>query len=254
MFKRVEISMTRPFLLSFLVTFGLVVNAEEIAKTWASKAAHQQAVEFAPGVISKKDSFEINAVFNQAGDKVVFARCANDFSTCTMMESRFIDGSWQEGVRLPFAEDYLEADPYYNADFSKIYFISKRPIVKGGEASKTVNFWRVSEINGKWGVPEYLAEMSSDADDLYPSFTDAGDLYFPSFRNNQRLLYVAKPQGQGYSAPVAIPASVYGENAKIGDSAIKPLSIALEAVQTARVTAIFISHTGKMVSGLQQKV
>ena len=170
--------MSRSHIFSFIVVFGLFTGANATEKSWYSKAAHQQAVEFAPGVVTTKGSFEINAVFNQSGDKVIFARCADDFSTCTLMESRFKDGQWQTGTPLPFSGEYLDADPYYNADFSAIYYISKRPVEANGPETEAVNLWRVSETNGQWGEPEYLADLSSEAMDLYPSFTNKGELYF----------------------------------------------------------------------------
>lgn len=195
---------------------------------YSSPAAHHQAVEFAPGIISTKEHFEINTVFNKAGDKVIFSRCSNDFKHCTLMQSSYQNGQWQAGKPLPFSGEYLDADPYYNGDYSQLYYISKRPITAGGKATDKVNFWRVGvpksgtregEQTG-WGAPEYLSNLSSDADDLYPSFTAQGDFYFPSFRNEQRLMYVAKKTATGFAAPQAIPASVYGENARIGDSAV----------------------------------
>ena len=189
-------------------------------KPYHSKKAHKEIVEFAPGVISTKNNFEINAVFNQSGDKVIFARCDAKFTHCTLMQSDYINGEWNKGKTLPFSGQYLDADPYFNEDYSTLYFISKRPITQGGEATKTVNFWRVSLSDGQWGKPEYLAELSSNADDLYPSFTDKGDFFFPSFRNEQRLLYVAKKNKDGFDKPIAIPATVYGKDAKIGDSAV----------------------------------
>ncbi len=185
-----------------------------------SKSAHKKVIEFAPGVISTRDGFEINTVFNQAGDKVIFARCDKDFEKCTLMQSEFRNGEWSEGVVLPFSGEYLDADPYYNADFSELYYISKRPIDDSGKATESINIWRVAVTDEGWGEPEYLANISSDANDLYPSLTNSGDLYFPSFRDEKRLMYVAKKDGAGFKQPEAIPAEIYGENANIGDSMI----------------------------------
>ena len=185
-----------------------------------SKAASKKAVEFAPGVLSTKTQFEINTVFNKAGDRVIISRCSDDFSKCTMMESEFKDNQWQQPKVLPFSGEYLDADPYYNEDFSQLYFISKRPIIEGGEETKSINLWRVAFKNGQWQQPEYLSDLSSDSEDLYPSITDNGDLYFPSFRNNQRHLYVAKKTAHGFSEPQPLPEHIYGENGQTGDAVV----------------------------------
>ncbi|GAA5213131.1 TolB family protein [Corallincola platygyrae] len=183
--------------------------------------ASEKAVQFAPGIISTAEHFEINTVFNEAGDHLLFARCKDDFSSCTMMESFYKQGQWQTPVALPFSGGYLEADPYFNEDYSQVYFVSKRPTVAGGEISGSVNLWRVAlSADGEWQEPKYLASLSSDGDDLYPSITDNGDLYFPSFRNNGRQMYVAKRVPSGFEEPKPLPAHIYGEDAKIGDSVV----------------------------------
>lgn len=187
---------------------------------YESAEAQKALVEFAPGVVSTKEHFEINTVFNRAGDKVIFGRCKADFSHCTLMESEFRNGEWSEGSTLPFSGEYLDADPYFNASYDTLYYISKRPVKAGGKPSEKINLWRVSFTDGQWGEPEYLDALSSDADDLYPSLTNSGDLYFPSFRNEQRLMYVAKKTTSGFAAPQPIPAEVYGKDARIGDSAV----------------------------------
>ena len=205
--------------LSVFIALAVTNLAQSANLPYDSVQAQTKAVEFAPGIVST-DAFEINAVFNQAGDKVIFSRCSNDFKHCTMMESQFKNGQWQAGKALPFSGDYLDADPYFNEDFSALYYISKRPITQGGKATDTVNLWRASLINNQWQAPEYLAELSSSADDLYPSITANGDLYFPSFKNDERKMYVAKKNGDSFNAPVALPTDMFGEGAKIGDSVV----------------------------------
>lgn len=198
----------------------MAVGAKAEPVSYYSEAAQTEAVEFAPGVISTDEHFEINTVFNEDGSRVLFARCADDFSRCTMMMSRFENQHWQTPVALPFSGGYLEADPYFNEDYSQVYFVSKRPVESGGEPSPVVNLWRVPFENDQWGELEYLSSLSSEADDLYPSITEQGDLYFPSFRNQQRQMYVAKNNGKGFDAPIPLPAHIYGEGGKVGDSVV----------------------------------
>ena len=206
-----------------LVSLAVIViafNANAGYAPYASKAAGKKAVEFAPGVLSTKTQFEINTVFNKAGDRVIIARCSDDFSLCTMMESQFKDNQWQTPEVLPYSGKYLDADPYFNEDYSQLYFISKRPIDDSDKQTESINLWRVALVDDQWQQPEYLPELSSDSEDLYPSITDNGDLYFPSFRNNQRHLYVAKKTDSGFAAPVPLPDHIYGENGQTGDAVV----------------------------------
>ncbi len=177
------------------------------------------ATEFAPGVVST-DAFEINTVLNQTGDEVIFSRCSDDFSKCVLMQSDFVDSKWQKAKVLPFSGDYTDADPYFTPDYSTLYYISKRPIDGSNKATANYNLWRVRRDGDSWGEPEYLPELSSPENDLYPSVTDDGRLFFPSRRNNSRFLYYTQITPTGFGELNKIPAEVYGENGAIGDSVV----------------------------------
>lgn len=173
-------------------------------------------IEFAPGVIST-ERFEINTVFNEAGDNVIFARCTDDFSKCVMMESDYVNGQWQAPEVLPFSGEFAEGDPYYSSDYSTLYYISKRPVNKGGAPSEFFNLWYVKRTSDGWEEPVYMQSLSSDKHDLYPSLTDDGRLVFLSFRNQQRQMYqVSLTDNKGTIE--ALPAHIYGDKGKVGDS------------------------------------
>lgn len=213
--------------LSFIKTTFIslaALSTQVFANTlpYDSIAAGEKAVEFAPGIISTKSHFEINAVFNKTGDNMLFARCSDDFKTCTMMQSDFKNGQWQKPTKITFSGGYLEADPYYSPDYKYMYFVSKRPINSTQKEAESVNLWRSKLENGEWQSPEYLPELSSNANDLYPSFTSNGDMYFPSFRNNKRLMYVAKATKDGFEKPQPLPSYMFGEGGSIGDSVVLP--------------------------------
>lgn len=180
-----------------------------------------QATEFAPGVVTT-DAFEINAVFNKSGDKVIFSRCDDEFSHCVMMESAYADDGWQTPVTLPFSGDYPDGDPYYSRDFSKLYYISKRPIDGLGKATESYNLWYAERHGKDWGEPVYLAAHSSDKHDLYPSLTDDGSLYYLSFKNDQRHLYHSQLVDGEHQAATPLPNHIYGENGNVGDSMVTP--------------------------------
>ena len=205
----------------FIVSIFIISSFAYCGSTpYDSKAAYIKATKFSPGIISTSERFELNAVFNKAGDKVIFTRCQKGFKECTLMESTFNNNVWESAKALPFSGNYADADPYFSPDYAELYFISKRPINIDGDEAKSLNLWKVSYTNHTWGDPEYLENLSSTEDDLYPSLSQNGDLYFPTTRNKKRSLYVAKATKDGFSEPVAIPSSVYGENASIGDSVI----------------------------------
>jgi hypothetical protein len=189
--------------------------------SYHSTEAATKAIEFAPGIISTEKYFEINTVFNKTGESVIFSRCSDDFNQCTLMESKYISNEWTTPTPILLSGQYLDADPYYNEDYSTLYFISNRPMSSNtSEPLKSVNMWKMDLVDGVWQKPHYLPNLSSDADDLYPSITNNGDLYFPSFRNNNRKMYVATANGHGFDKPKALPTDMFGEGGKIGDTVV----------------------------------
>lgn len=206
--------------LSISVALGLTCHiATAQLAPYQTELPTLTATEFAPGVVST-DAFEINTVLNKTGNAVIFSRCSDDFSACVLMQSDYADGQWQSAKALPFSGDYTDADPAFSADYSTLYYISKRPITAGGKATKNYNLWRVSQSDDGWGEPEYLPELSSDENDLYPSLTDDGRLFFPSRRDNGRFLYYTQITPTGFGELQRIPSEVYGKNGAIGDSVV----------------------------------
>lgn len=188
-------------------------------------APHPYAIEqhilepqvFAQNIVST-NAFEINTVFDETGRNVIFSRCKNDFSFCTLFESNYRDDQWQSPTPLSFSEQYFDADPYYTPDFTTLYFISKRPIANGTEATEFFNLWRVSkDAQGMWGEPEYLPELSAPVHDLYPSITQQNTLYFSSYRDKTSQLYQVEIGDNGFSTPQPVNADMYGDNARVGD-------------------------------------
>ena len=197
----------------------VLVAQSSLAAPFDLPAGHSGLKEFAPGVVST-DAFEINTVLNQKGDEVIFSRCKDDFSYCEMMSSKFVEGSWQKAQLLPFSGKYFEGDPYYSSDYSTLYFISRRPVDGSDVATESFNLWYAKRTDKGWQDPVYIASQSSDAHDLYPSLTADGSLFYLSFRNEGRDMYLAGLKDQGFDMPIKLPAHIYGEKGLVGDSMV----------------------------------
>ena len=67
----------------FIAGFFLCLSNATFAQTsiYHNDEAAQRAVQFAPGSISTPERFEINTVFNEAGDNVIFARCNDEIQS-----------------------------------------------------------------------------------------------------------------------------------------------------------------------------
>ena len=211
--------MTKLSFTQFLLFFATLSVLTLKAAPYDLAESDRGIKQFAPDVVTTR-AFEINAVFNREGDKVMFSRCNDAFDFCQMMESDFRDGQWQQAETLPFSGAYFEGDPYYSADYSTVYFISRRPVDGGSNATESFNLWFAKRSENGWQEPVLLERLSSDNHDLYPSLTDDGSLFFLSFRDNGRHLYQAQVSNNGFSEPVQMPAHIYGKDGLVGDSMV----------------------------------
>jgi hypothetical protein len=75
----------------------------------------------------------------------------------------------------------------FSPDGGRFYFCTNRPLEGSGPAKEDHDIWMVARTAQGWGAPVNLgATVNSPADDYYPTFTAAGDLYFSSRREGGR--------------------------------------------------------------------
>jgi ankyrin repeat protein len=137
-------------------------------------------VMFAPNLVSTERG-ELNAVFSPDGREFYFAR--SDGQRRSILQAREQDGAWGRPGRVSFAGDYSAVDMAFSPDGARLYFCSDRPPAGSGEAKKDHDLWVVTRTTQGWSEPTNLGDaVNSPADDYYPTFTAAGDLYFSSKR------------------------------------------------------------------------
>jgi Tol biopolymer transport system component len=164
---------------------------------------------FAPNIVSTGMN-EINSCFSPDYTEFLFSVImpGNDF---VIMSMKYDGQKWSAPEVAPFSGEYSEADPFITADGKYLYYVSKRP-VDSLQAPKTDwDIWRVENINGEWANPEHLdSDINSEKDDIYPSLTKEGTLYFSSGREgrNNRDIYYAKSNGNSFEPCVKLSETI----------------------------------------------
>ena len=144
-----------------------------------------EATLFEPGRFSSPDE-EYRVAFAPDGATAYFARSPRGawfpFSRrAAIMVSRLEDGGWTEPVVAPFSGEHSDIDPFVSPDGGRLFFSSVRPV--GGEARRDADLWMVERQKEGWGEPVHLGDaVNSPEDDLYPSVSEDGTLYFGSER------------------------------------------------------------------------
>jgi len=164
---------------------------------------------FAPNIVSTGMS-ELNACFSPDYTEFLFSVVmpGNNF---VIMSMTYNGQQWSAPEVASFSGEYSEADPFITADGKYLYFVSKRPIDSLQTPKTDWDIWRMENINGKWEKPEHLdSNINSDKDDIYPSLTKKGTLYFSSGRGvgNNRDIYYAKSNGSNFEPCVRLSETI----------------------------------------------
>lgn len=181
--------------------------------------AEASASLLAPGVVSGPLN-DLNAAFAPGGDELYFARKDAADKVATILVTRRRGDRWSEPQAAPFSGRYSDVDPMFSPDGTRLYFSSYRPREPGATApAADADIWFVERRagGGGFGEPVHVgAPVSTAADDLYPSLTRDGALYYARWDAGAGTgdLFRARQVGAGYEverlpAPVNTDAAEY---------------------------------------------
>ena len=175
-----------------------------------STAAVQGPQVFAPGSISDaREQWRIT--FTADGLTAYFAGSEQFFPIsrkATIYTSAFRDGVWTAPVVAPFSGTHSDIDPFITPDGQRLYFSSIRPI--NGKTRGDIDIWMVERTAQGWSDPVPLGpEVNSPDDELYPSGSADGTIYFASgppapASGKHYDIYRARRAGSGFSKREAL--------------------------------------------------
>jgi Tol biopolymer transport system component len=145
----------------------------------AGAVAGATAEPFAPGIISDANR-QWRITFTPDGRTAYFAESEGFFPAtrqATIYVTRVGNGRWATPEAAPFSGVYSDIDPFITPDGARLYFSSIRPV--GGVARGDIDIWYVERTPSGWGAPIRVDDaVNSPMDELYPSASARGDLYF----------------------------------------------------------------------------
>lgn len=170
---------------------------------------------FAQGVISDaREQWRIT--FTADGKTAYFASSSQFFPftrQATIYVSHLQGGTWSTPQVAPFSGTYSDIDPFISPNGQRLYFSSIRPV--DGVMRGDIDLWMVERTATGWSEPIHLGpEVNSPtADELYPSASADGTLYFasgPFFPQPGRHydIYSAERDGNGFAPRQALGGGV----------------------------------------------
>jgi len=184
---------------------------------------------FAPGIISTEKS-ELNSVFSPKGDEFFYAiststkeELKNGIYLYIIMYTKQINGVWIKPEIASFPGKYSAVDMSFSPDGNRIFFCSNRPT--SWNKSPNRDIWYCERFTQGWSAPiNPGVPLNSPGDEVYPTFTTDGSMYFSSSRENgkgRKDVYYAKFINDKYSKPVHLGDAIntkYNE----GDAFVAP--------------------------------
>ena len=157
------------------------MSAQDISGPSMTAAATPTAEVFSQGVISDGNE-QWRITFTPDGKTAYFAESIQFFPftrQATIYTSNYVDGAWTPPVVAPFSGQYSDIDPFLSPDGRRLYFSSIRPV--NGVTRGDIDIWMVERTADGWTAPSHLgSEVNSTGDELYPSASADGTLYFAS--------------------------------------------------------------------------
>ncbi|CAN5875030.1 hypothetical protein BH18ACI5_BH18ACI5_26560 [soil metagenome] len=171
-----------------------------------SAAAAQGPQIFAPGAISDGNE-QWRITFTPDGRTAYFAESEKFFPftrQATIYTSTLSSGAWSAPVVASFSGTHSDIDPFITPDGQRLYFSSIRP--GNGVNRGDIDIWMVERTADGWSEPIHLGpEVNSTDDELYPSASADGTIYFASGPRAPGVgthydIYRARRTGKGFSA------------------------------------------------------
>lgn len=134
----------------------------------------------APGLISTADD-DAHATMSPDGNVIYWLVDTPSFDLYTIVYSEHSSSGWTRPRVAPFSGQWPDGDLAFTPDGKRAYFVSSRPV--DGTPRTDTEIWTVDYLGGtRWGEPRHVAELSSPADEWFPTFASDGTMYFGSCR------------------------------------------------------------------------
>lgn len=167
------------------------------------------ATRFQPGVFST-GADEGRLVFTGDGRHAYFHRSVAPGGV-RIFESHLAGGAWSPPMPVSFSSGYDEEDPFVTPDGRTLYYSSFRPVPGASAPRGDADLWKVERSGAGWGAPTYVAAVNTPSNELFPSLTADGTLYFNSDRPGgvgAWDIYAARARGGGFDAPQPLRGAV----------------------------------------------
>jgi len=167
---------------------------------------------FAPGIIST--GYHDGSITFSPDGKELFYHFGG-LGRMVILSMKQEGDRWTAPQVASFSGKYRDCEPHFSHDGNKLLFRSTRPLKGRGEPMEHTDIWIVERTEKGWGEPKNLGPpFNSEKNDLYPTLSKTGDLYFASDRDGGWDIYVSRYENNDYTKPKKLSNAI---NSEFGD-------------------------------------
>ena len=164
---------------------------------------------FAPGIIST--GYHDGCITFSPDGRELFYHFGG-LDRMVILHMKRVNNRWTAPQIASFSGKYRDGEPHFSYDGNKLLFRSTRPLEGKGEPMASTDIWIVERDEDGWGEPRNLGPIiNSEKDDLYPTISKSGDLYFASNRDGGWDIYVSKYVNGRYAKPEKLSNAINSE-------------------------------------------
>jgi len=166
------------FILSFVIFSSFVTYSQtspDSSLYFGQTFPGNNAVIFAPGILSLTNRLEDHVAFSPNGNECYFTVWGANFSSAKIYYTKRENNIWSPQVEAPFSVGHYTTGPFFSKDGNKLYF--------GYSDSQPGDIWMVKHTSQGWSDPQLLpSPINSNNSDYSYSETADSIAYFASNR------------------------------------------------------------------------
>lgn len=160
-----------------------------------------EAVVFAPHIISITDRYEHDICFSPDGKEMFFTISEPNWSNFTIYHSYWNDTIWTEPEKAPFSKQYKNTEITFSPDGKSILFASSQP---PGEEPWNFAIFKSEKTGAIWGNAAEIGlksiQPSGNDGNWHPTMANDQSIYFSSYSSGNYDIYYSENINGNYSS------------------------------------------------------
>lgn len=162
---------------------------------------NNEAIIFAPNVISTTGRYEHDICFSPNGKEMFFTISKSNWTDFTIFTSKWVDTAWSVPDTATFSQQYKNTEISFSPDGNSVLFASSAP--PGAEPWNFAIFKSIKTESG-WESPVEIGiksvQPSTNDGNWHPTIASDGTVFFSSYNSGNYNIYFSEQSNGTYNS------------------------------------------------------